>query len=422
MSDKISDIYAREILDSRGNPTLEVTVEAGGQEAKASVPSGASTGSHEAYELRDKDQSRYGGQGVLKATENVNTKIKEALRGFSVEDISKLDQRMIDLDGTDNKSKLGANAILGVSLASSRLAAQLNTIELYQFIRQVYNFKLKDFKLPVPLCNIINGGKHADSNLDFQEFWIIPKGVDKFRERVRAISEIFHALGKIIQDKGYDSDVGNEGGYAPDVKNTEEVWQMIMQAISRSGYQAGLDIFLGMDVGASEFYEDERYNLTLENQKYNSDELSEVYQKWLAGYPILAFEDPFSEDDWTAWQKFTKQIGSINKETVIIGDDLFTTSPDRLQKGIDEKSANAILIKLNQIGTLTETINCIKLAQSNNFKIAVSHRSGETSDHFIADLAVAVNSEYIKTGAPSRSERVVKYNRLMEIEEDLEKK
>ncbi|HLD27339.1 MAG TPA: phosphopyruvate hydratase [Patescibacteria group bacterium] len=419
MKNKIKDIYAREILDSRGNPTLEAVVETEITASAAQVPSGASTGKTEAWELRDNDRARYGGKGVLMAIANVNGPIRQALIGMEVDQPGQIDQRMIDLDGTDNKARLGANAILGVSLACARAAALTHNLPLYKFIRQAYDLKLKSFKLPVPLVNVVNGGAHADSNLDFQEFWIIPAGLAAIKERVRCVAEIFHKLGEVMKKKGYDTDVGNEGGYAPDFKNTDEVWELIAESVKASNYQLGEQVFFGMDAGASEFFKDGKYQIKLAGHDFTAGELSELYQKWLAKYPFLAFEDPFDQEDWPAWKNFKSQLASLNPDILIIGDDLFTTNVKRLQKGIDADAANAVLIKPNQIGTLTETINCVKLAQSHNYKIAVSHRSGETSDDFIADLAVAVNSDYIKTGAPSRSERVVKYNRLMEIEEEL---
>ncbi|MDP2586726.1 MAG: phosphopyruvate hydratase [Candidatus Komeilibacteria bacterium] len=421
MSNKITNLYAREILDSRGNPTVEVTVEAGEIKAKAKVPSGASTGKYEALELRDNDKDRYGGKGVLTAIEHVNSEIKKVLLGFSVDDLSSVDQRMIDLDGTPDKSRLGANAILGVSLACARAGALANNLPLYKFIRQYYHFRFADYQLPVPLVNVINGGAHADNNLDFQEFWIIPAGIKIFKERVRAMSEIFHALGKIISKAGMDTDVGNEGGYAPNFKNTDQVWQMMAQAVADAKYNLGEQIFFGMDAGASEFYNagNQKYELKMENKNLSSDELSLIYQQWFAKYPFLALEDPFAEEDWSAWKNFKSHLSGLNNKILLIGDDLFTTNVNLLKKGIAEDAANAVLIKPNQIGTLSETISCVKLAQQHNFKVAVSHRSGETEDDFIADLAVAVNSDFIKTGAPSRSERVVKYNRLMEIEAEI---
>lgn len=421
MSKKITDIYAREILDSRGNPTIEVCVETDDILVSAKVPSGASTGSHEAVELRDGDKTRFGGQGVLKAVENVNYKIKEALMGREVDKLTEIDRQLIDLDGTENKSKLGANAILGVSMACLRAAAQAENLPLYRYIREYFKLPLTDWRLPVPLSNIINGGLHADSNINFQEFWIIPLRIDLFKEKVRAISEIFHELGKILKSKGYDTDVGNEGGYAPDISYTNEAWEMIIAAIKKAGYDAGSNVYLGIDAGASTLYDkkEEKYIINLDRLALSAEELSLYYQQWLAKFPLLAFEDPFAEDDWAAWINFKAQILNFNQNIRIIGDDLFTTNVKRLAMGIEKNAANAILIKPNQIGTITETINCIKLAQSNKYQIAVSHRSGETEDTFIADLAVAVNAEFIKTGAPSRSERVAKYNRLLEIEEEL---
>ncbi|MFA6304978.1 MAG: phosphopyruvate hydratase, partial [Patescibacteria group bacterium] len=369
----------------------------------------------------DNDKARYGGKGVLKAIEHVNLEIKQACLGFSVDQLPLIDQRRIDLDGTGNKARLGANAILGVSLAAARVGALEHNLPLYKFIRQCYKMNLADYKMPVPLVNVVNGGAHADNNLDFQEFWIIPQNIKTIKERIRAVSEIFHTLGKIFVASGYDTDVGNEGGYAPNFKTTNEVWQKLSQAVSQAGYGLGKEIFFGMDAGSSEFYDEQekKYILKLENKNFSAAELSLVYQQWMSAYPFLALEDPFAQDDWDGWQKFQAQLLGINKNLLLIGDDLFTTNVARLRLGIEKKAANAILIKPNQIGTLTETMACIKLAQKHNFKIAVSHRSGETEDDFIADLAVAVNSDYIKTGAPSRSERVAKYNRLMEIESEL---
>lgn len=420
MPDKITNIYAREVLDSRGDPTVEVTVEAGDISAKAKVPSGASTGKTEACELRDNDKERYGGKGVLKAIGYVNNEINKVLTGRDVDALAQIDQRLIDLDGSENKSRLGANAILGVSLACARVAAISHKLPLYRFIKEYYKFK-QPFKLPVPLANLINGGLHADNNLDLQEFWVIPRGIKTFKERTRAVSEIFHQLGKILIAKGYDTDLGNEGGYAPELKNTEEVWQLLIQATAQAGYKIGQEIFLGLDAGSSTFYDSKsnRYLLKMENRSLTAEELSLVYQAWLAKYPIVAFEDPFAEEDWGAWTVFFKKISSINPDILLIGDDLFTTNTIRLSKGITAKAANAILIKPNQIGTLTETVSAIKMGQEANFKIAVSHRSGETEDDFIADLAVATAADFVKIGSTARSERIVKYNRLMEIEEEL---
>ncbi len=423
-SDKIQQIYAQEILDSRGNPTLEVTVTTHkGIIAKAKVPSGASIGSHEALELRDRDIERYGGKGVLKAINHVNTTINEALKDQKVDEITHHDQRMIDLDGTPNKARLGANATIGVSLALARAAAEVHGMPLYSFLNDFFKFKQKEFKLPIPLSNIINGGKHADSNLDIQEFWICPEGISVFADRIKALSEIYHVLAKVLVNQGYDSDVGDEGGYAPDLTSNEEAIKLITKAIEEAGYSIGNQIFLGLDCGASTYYNDinKKYELDLDKMSYTSEEMIAFYQKWLSLYPFIALEDPLAEDDWEAWKKITDEFTMTNPNLLIIGDDLFTTNTSRLQKGINEKVANGIIIKLNQIGTLLETVNCIKLAQENNYQVIISHRSGETADTFISDLAVASGAKYIKTGAPSRSERVEKYNRLLEIEDELKR-
>lgn len=407
-------------MDSRGDPTVEATVEAGEHSAKAKVPSGASTGKSEALELRDNDPSRYNGKGVLNAVQNVNGEISNALKGMDVERISLIDQRLIDLDGAENKGRLGANAILGVSLACARLASQINQAPLYKYIRDYYNFS-GNYKMPVPLANLLNGGLHAASSLDWQELWAIPVGIGTFKERTRAVSEIFHVLGKILTENKLDTDLGNEGGYAPNFESIEQAWEILSQAIVKAGYKLGSQIFLGLDAGASVFYDaqNQLYVLKRANKTYTSAELALVYEQWLAKLPILAFEDPFSEEDWGAWQSFNLKLKAINPKILLIGDDLFTTNAKRLIIGIQQQAANAVLIKPNQIGTLLETINCVKLAQENHFKIAVSHRSGETEDDFIADLAVAVGADYVKVGSTARSERIVKYNRLMEIEREL---
>ncbi|MBT4121699.1 phosphopyruvate hydratase [bacterium] len=423
-TDKIKQVYAQEILDSRGNPTLEVTVTTKkGITAQAKVPSGASVGIHEALELRDEDAERYGGKGVLKAINNVNTIINDVLKDQKVDELTYLDQRMIDLDGTPNKAKLGANATIGVSLALARAAAEVHGMSLYGFINDFYKFKQKEFKLPIPLSNIINGGKHADSNLDIQEFWICPQGITIFKDKIKAMSEIYHVLAKVLVKQGYDSDVGDEGGYAPDLGSNEEAIKLIIKAVEEAGYSLGNQIFLGMDCGASTYYNNttKKYELDLDKISYTSGEMITFYQKWLSLYPFIALEDPLGEDDWEAWKKITDEFTMTGSDIMIVGDDLFTTNTTRLQKGIDEKVANSIIIKPNQIGTLLETINCIKLAQENKYKVILSHRSGETADTFISDLAVGVGAEYIKTGAPSRSERVEKYNRLLEIENELKR-
>jgi len=419
MIDKIDQIHAHEILDSRGNPTVAVSVlTKKGIVATASVPSGASTGSHEAVELRDNDPKRYGGQGVKKAVRNVNMKIAPKLRGMSITKQREIDEIMIQMDGTTNKRRLGANAILGVSLAVAHAGARAKNMPLYAYIRWVYDILEDKWKMPMPLMNILNGGTHASTNLDIQEFIIVPVGIRKFRERVRAGSEVFHALGKILEKDGKDTDVGNEGGYAPNLGRTEDALQYIVKAIKKAGYKPGKQIRLGLDVAANEFYNEkkDRYIMKTDKKKLTDEQMIDMLDEWVDKYPFISIEDPLQEDKWDEWKEATKRLG---KKVYVIGDDLFVTNPKRLQKGIDNSVANSILIKLNQIGTLSETIDTIQLAQKNKYKIAVSHRSGETTDTTIADLAVAVNAEFIKTGAPSRSERLVKYNRLMEIEEEV---
>ena len=412
---KIKQIIGREILDSRGNPTVEAKVILeDGTIGIAKVPSGASTGTHEALELRDGGQ-RYGGKGVLKAVKNVNVDIAKKLVGQDVEDLKKLDQMMIDLDGTANKTRLGANAILGVSMAAARAGAQTKKLPLYKYLRLVYEIKHKEFRMPVPTMNILNGGRHADNGLSIQEFMIIPRH-KLMSERVRMGSQVFHALANILSQKGYITSVGDEGGFAPELLNNERGLQIIMEAIKYTGWVPGKHIFLGLDIAASEFFHGKKYYFVYKKQGWTADKMIDTYKQWVKKYPIISIEDGLSEDDWDNWQKLTKDLGD---KTTLVGDDLFVTNTQRLQKGIDTKVANAILIKLNQIGTVSETIAAIKLAQQNNYKVSVSHRSGETSDIFIADLAVAVNSEFIKTGSLSRSERVEKYNRLMEIESEL---
>ncbi|MCK5416417.1 phosphopyruvate hydratase [Candidatus Parcubacteria bacterium] len=418
---KIKNIHAREILDSRGNPTVETKIElTNGIVAKASVPSGASTGIHEACELRDDDKSRYNGQGVLKAVKNVNDKIFPKLKGVSIINQELIDDKMIKLDGTENKKKLGANAILSVSLASARAGSIAKKQELYEYISEIFEFQptggQKNYKLPTPSFNIFNGGKHADTNLDFQEFMILPIRQKKFKEKVRMGSEIFHELGHVLKEAGLDTDVGNEGGYAPNIKSTIQAIEFILAAIIRAGYKPGEDIGLGTDVGSSEFYNPKTkdYIFQLDNAHFTKDNLIGLYNEWFRRYPIVSIEDGLEQDDWVGWREMTKELG---KDMLIIGDDLFVTNIKRLRKGLKERAANSILIKVNQVGSLTETIDCIKLAQKHNYKLMVSHRSGETCDDFIADLAVAIGAEYIKSGSLSRSERLAKYNRLMEIED-----
>ncbi len=414
---KIKNIIAREILDSRGNPTVETKVILdNGIEAKAGVPSGASTGIHEAWELRDGDRKRYAGKGVLKAVKNVNEKIFEELEGVNVAEQEKIDQKMIKLDGTKNKRKLGANAILSVSLACARAAAVSDRQELFEYINKTYNFNNKKYKLPTPSFNIFNGGKHADTNLDFQEFMILPIKNQAFSEKVRMGAEIFHELGRVLKKAGFDTDIGNEGGYAPDISSSIQAIEFIIAAILNAGYEPGNDIGLGTDVGSSELYNDKtkKYIFKLDNAAYTSGTLVGLYKEWLRKYPIISIEDGLAEDDWDGWKDLNQELGN---EILLIGDDLFTTNVERLRRGLKENVANAILIKPNQVGTLTETVECVKLAQKHNYKIMVSHRSGETCDDFIADLAVAINADYIKSGSLSRGERLSKYNRLMEIEQ-----
>lgn len=416
---KIKKIIAREILDSRGNPTVETKIFLdNGIIAKASVPSGASTGVHEAWELRDDDEKRYQGKGVLQAVKNVNTKINEILIGEDASEQEKIDQVMIKLDGTTNKSKLGANAILSVSLAVARAAALDEGRELYEHIAETFAFNESPYSLPTPSFNIFNGGAHADTNLDFQEFMIMPLRQTTFAEKVRMGSEIFHELGSVLKIGGYDTDVGNEGGYAPDISSSIQAIEFILAAMINAGYKPGQDIGLGIDVGSSQLYDQEtkKYIFKLDRASFSSGNLVGLYYDWFRKYPLISLEDGLAEDDWEGWRELTKELGS---EIMLIGDDLFVTNIDRLRQGLKEKVANAILIKPNQVGTLTETIECIKLAQGHSYKIMVSHRSGETSDDFIADLAVAVRADYIKAGSLSRGERLAKYNRLMEIESDL---
>ena len=412
---KIKQVIAREILDSRGNPTLETKVILeDGLMGRAKVPSGASTGSHEALELRDNDKRRYGGLGVLKAVNNVNTKIAKALVGRSLGDIKEIDNRLIDLDGTPNKAKLGANAILSVSLATTRVAALANHLPLYRFIREAYGFSEKKFLLPIPTMNILNGGRHANNGLSIQEFMVIPQH-KLFRERVRMGAQIFHTLAKLLKENNFSVAVGDEGGFAPALGSNERAMDFITQAIKKGGWKLGKEVSLGLDVAASEIYRDNQYFLNPKEGWLASRVINE-YIKWSKDYALTLIEDGLGEDDWGNWRILTSKLG---KKLNLVGDDLFVTDSRRLKQGIEEKVANTVLIKLNQIGTLTETMETIMVAKKNNYQINISHRSGETADTFIADLAVAVNSDFIKTGSLSRSERVEKYNRLMEIELEL---
>jgi enolase len=410
----IEVVWAREILDSRGNPTVEAEVMLeDGTTGRAAVPSGASTGENEAVELRDGDDSRYLGKGVLTAVENINEKIAYELENLDVLDQTLIDKTLIDLDGTENKSNLGANAILAVSMAAARAAAAFQEMPLYRYIGGA-NAKT----LPVPMMNIINGGAHADNNVDFQEFMIMPVGAESFSEALRAGAEIFHSLKKVLSSRGYLTTVGDEGGFAPNLKSNEEAIETILEAIEKAGYSVGEDILLALDPAASEFYVDGNYVFKKsDNRVLSSDEMVAFWADWCAKYPIISIEDGMGESDWDGWKKITAELGS---KVQLVGDDLFVTNTKFLQKGIDEGAANSILIKVNQIGTLTETLDAIELAKTNNMTAVISHRSGETEDPFIADLAVATNAGQIKTGSLSRSDRIAKYNQLLRIEEDLD--
>ncbi|MGK0387909.1 MAG: enolase [Maribacter sp.] len=412
---EIIDIIAREILDSRGNPTVEVEVlTEEGFVGRAAVPSGASTGKYEAVELRDNDPKRYLGKGVEKAVENVEEILLPALEGIDIFDQRLIDEIMISEDGTSNKAKIGANAILGVSMAVAHAAAAEANMPLYRYIGGV-----NAHTLPVPMMNILNGGSHADNSIDFQEFMIMPVGANSFREALRMGTEVFHNLKEVLKSKNYSTNVGDEGGFAPSMKSNEEAIETVLQAIEKSGYKPGIDIFIAMDAAASEFYlEDEKvYHFhKSDGRKLSSDEMVDYWKDWTSKYPIASIEDGLDEDDWKGWKKLTKKVG---EKVQIVGDDLFVTNTTRLQRGIDEASANSILIKVNQIGTLTETINAVSLAKRNSMTSVMSHRSGETEDVTIADLAVALNTGQIKTGSASRSDRVAKYNQLLRIEEEL---
>jgi enolase len=409
---EIVDIKAREILDSRGNPTIEAEVIlASGVIGSAMVPSGASTGEREAIELRDGDKSRYLGKGVLKAVENVNTTIREAIIGMDASDQAKLDQKMIDLDGTHNKAVLGANAILGVSMAAAHAAAKEGGIPLYRYLNTSGKFVL-----PVPMMNIINGGSHANNSVDLQEFMILPVGAPTFREAIRYGAEVFHNLAKVLKSKGLATTVGDEGGFAPNLSSNEEAIEVILEAIELAGYKAGEDIYLGMDAAASEYYKDGKYVLEAEGKSLTSDEMTDFFVEWVEKYPIISIEDGLDENDWDGWKVQTEKLaGKIQ----LVGDDLFVTNPAILQEGIDKGIANSILIKVNQIGTLTETLEAINKATAAGYSAVVSHRSGETEDTTIADLVVATGTGQIKTGSLSRSDRIAKYNRLMKIEDEL---
>ena len=408
----ITAVGAREILDSRGNPTIEVEVLLSDDSfGRAAVPSGASTGAFEAHESRDGDKGRYLGKGVQKAVEAVVETIDEALVDFDAQDQRLVDAALIALDGTDNKKKLGANAILGVSLANARAAADSAGLPLYRYLGGS-----NAYVLPVPLMNIINGGAHADTGVDIQEFMIVPHGAQSFSEALRWGVEVYHALKKLLSDKGLATGLGDEGGFAPDLASNAAALELISEAIGIAGYKLGTEIALALDVAATEFYSETTHKYTFEGVERTSDEMIAYYADLAARFPLVSIEDPLAEDDWAGWTKMTAQLG---EKVQLVGDDLYVTNPARLQRGIDEKAGNAILVKVNQIGTLTETMDAVSLAQREGMKAIISHRSGETEDTFIADLAVATNAGQIKTGAPARSERVAKYNQLLRIEEEL---
>lgn len=416
MKTGIKDVKARQILDSRGNPTVEVDIILkDGSFGRAAVPSGASTGEHEAVELRDGDKSKYMGKGVLKAVSNVNGAIKKRVKGMDALKQGELDQLLIDLDGTPNKASLGANAILGVSLAAAKAAAASKEMPLYRYIG---GNKAK--VLPIPMMNILNGGAHADNNVDLQEFMIMPIGANSFSEALRWGAETFHSLKKILHDKKLSTAVGDEGGFAPDLKSNEEAVEVILAAIDKAGYRAGKDIFIALDPASSSFYENGKYMLEAELKSENTSlDMIEFYSGWVSKYPIVSIEDGLAEDDWDGWRKLTEELG---KTTQIVGDDLFVTNVKRLRMGIEKKAANSILIKVNQIGTLTETLDSIELAKKHGYTAVVSHRSGETEDTTISHLVVAMNTGQIKTGSVCRTDRICKYNELLRIEESLGKK
>ncbi|MCP2520786.1 phosphopyruvate hydratase [Candidatus Aminicenantes bacterium AC-708-M15] len=412
---RIKSIRAREILDSRGNPTVETEIELeSGVRVRASVPSGASTGKHEALELRDGDKKRYLGKGVLKAIRNVNEVIAPKLKGWEVARQREIDEFLINLDGTSNKQNLGANAILSVSLAVAKAAAKELNLPIYQYLGGV-----EKNVLPVPLINILNGGSHADNNVDIQEFMIVPAGAPSFKEALRISAEVFHSLKSVLKKKGLSTAVGDEGGFAPDLKSNEQAIEFIMESIEKAGYKPGKEVFIALDVAASELYENGEYVFKKSDKsRKTSSQLIEFYMDLIEKYPIISIEDGLAEDDWQGWKELTQQLG---RKIQLVGDDIFVTNPERLKKGINNDIANSILIKFNQIGTLTETINTINLAKKAGYTTILSHRSGETEDTFLADASVGLNTGQIKTGSLSRSERIAKYNQLLRIEEELGK-
>ncbi len=408
----IENIRGRQIFDSRGNPTVEVDVTlVDGSMGRAAVPSGASTGAHEAWELRDGDKTKYMGKGVLQAVDNINSKIADSLIGADACDQRGIDAMLCDLDGTPNKKNLGANAMLGVSLATAKAAAVFTNQPLYRYLGGA-----GAHILPAPMMNIVNGGQHADNSVDVQEFMVMPLGFDNFMDALRAGTEIFHHLKKVLSEKKLNTAVGDEGGFAPDLGSNQEALDLIMDAIGRAGYQAGKQIFIALDVAATEFYDEKTKKYTIDGKQLSGDEMVDFLANWVAKYPICSIEDGCSEDDWDSWKKLTEKVGD---KIQLVGDDLFVTNTERLQRGIDEGIANSILIKVNQIGTLTETLDAIQLAHRNGYTSISSHRSGETEDSFIADLAVAMSTGQIKTGSASRSDRMAKYNQLLRIEEEL---
>ena len=409
---QITRVWAREILDSRGNPTIEVDVTLNdGSLGRAAVPSGASTGAHEAVEMRDGDKARFGGKGVLEAVNTVNKKIAQAVAGMSALDQRAIDTALLDLDGTPNKGNLGANAILGVSLATAHAAATSQGMPLYRYL-----CPNSPTLLPVPMFNILNGGKHAQDSTDFQEFMVVPLGVPSFKEALRAGAEIYQTLKDVLKGRGYSTNVGDEGGFAPSLPSNKDAAEAVLAAIEGAGYRPGQDCFIALDVAASELFQDGRYVLPREGTTLDSAQMVDFYASWAAQYPIISIEDGMAEDDWDGWRLLMERLGD---RVQLVGDDLYTTNVKRIQRGIDEKCANSVLIKLNQIGTLSETLDAMEMARSAGWSNVISHRSGETEDTTIADLAVATSAGQIKTGAPARSERVAKYNRLIRIEEEL---